>query len=296
MWEKGTFVYTKKQIALCITLLFATSQLHAFWDYSWYPQRPKKVKRPKRKDRNKGARTYTLSEQQANEYIGLCIASLRHALPTGSDEGDIAALEHSVYSTLPHMETLFIWRFGKRVFDKDKLDQYFTSAILELVEQTSHDYTLARTNNRTVAKKIANSMLNNLLAIIQNSGTLNFEKVTPYIGRSLRQKIREAINRFDVPHQPDFSNYTPTHQNYTQAEPEPSAQVAYATQQCCICFESFQEVDEIFLRPCGHDICADCAQEWFFNNNPDNTKTCPICRSYVDLGQLWEDINHALTT
>ncbi|KAJ3892216.1 hypothetical protein GG344DRAFT_45777, partial [Lentinula edodes] len=36
------------------------------------------------------------------------------------------------------------------------------------------------------------------------------------------------------------------------------------------------------LNPCGHTVCAPCANKWLYRGR---TKTCPICRSLTNVAQ-----------
>ncbi len=194
--------------------------------------------------------------------------------------------------------------YGKR-YSKDVIDQYISSAILEYIEDTSYRYALKQTNNSTVARKIAESMRNNALARIQKYGFLDAESLAPFVGSALKRAVREAINRYDVPHQHDYRpsdyNNRPPAYNPEYQEPKPAPAYSpdyqeeklYPSEACCTCLESFDSVSRVFLKPCGHDICKDCAYQWFFVPNRNDNKTCPQCRSSVNLDKLSMDVASA---
>jgi len=78
------------------------------------------------------------------------------------------------------------------------------------------------------------------------------------------------------------------------AMPKPSAppleaQKLYTSTECVVCLEEFGgSVKRLYLKPCGHDICKQCAFDWFFGSN--QKRTCPQCRANVNLDALQQDI------
>ena len=238
---------------------------------------------------------YTLTESQAKRYIDQCIASFDFALrPYMNDGTQFDYLKKLILDTVRNAQHTYTYtNYGKR-YKKDSIDQYINSAILQYIEEKSYNYAYYRTKNRTVAKKIAESMRNNAMAMIDKNGHINPESLRKFVGQSLVRAVSDAINRFDVPYQPDFD----THEE-PAAVPAVSQAVSpeiasapeeklYPSEDCCVCYESFKDVSRIFLKPCGHDICKDCAFKWFFGE--EQGKTCPMCRTEVDFNRLSQDI------
>ena len=53
-----------------------------------------------------------------------------------------------------------------------------------------------------------------------------------------------------------------------------SKEVFYEEFNCPLCFEDFKKEDTIIKITCNHELCLECAKEWFSENNK-----CPICMS-----------------
>lgn len=93
-------------------------------------------------------------------------------------------------------------------------------------------------------------------------------------------------------------NKTSTPQQTTSAvapaqQQEEIQEPHYESESCCVCLENFDKINEtsverVIIRPCGHDICKNCARELFFGVT--KAKTCPTCRATVDLDRLQMDL------
>jgi len=58
----------------------------------------------------------------------------------------------------------------------------------------------------------------------------------------------------------------------------------YPSTECCICYNDFDSnTEQVFLAPCGHDLCKEYCREHFFNHRNNH---CPQCRAKVDKGRL----------
>jgi hypothetical protein len=56
-----------------------------------------------------------------------------------------------------------------------------------------------------------------------------------------------------------------------------SKEVFYEEFNCPLCFDDFKKEDTIIQLKCKHEICLDCGNEWFLENNK-----CPICMIELD--------------
>lgn len=229
---------------------------------------------------------YSLTEQQACAYIDQCIGSLEYALRTAMHHYHLNQLKQNIKDELHLNHTIYQWTwYGKR-YCKEIIDELISSTVLQFIEDTSYTIAYDFTYNQDIAKRISSSMRNNVLARIAKYGYLDFEKITDFVGYALHKAIERTI-------QNNYNNYYHTltqsySHTYESTQPKPSAPTLYESNACCICFESFQEFDiyRVFLTPCGHDMCTECARQWFFTNNANKNNTCPQCRSWVDLDQL----------
>lgn len=220
---------------------------------------------------------YTLTRKQVDSYVHMYITSIKQTLYPAVSQTDMNQLTKKINHGMSSRSDLYIWIQGVRWYDKEKIDQIILSAMLEIIEENSYIYALKQTNNKVIAQKVAQSMYNNALAITQKTSILDPAKLRPFFGAALHQAIRKAITQFDAAYQQSFTPSAPAVQ-------------LYPSSICCICLNDFStKIERIFLYPCGHDMCKFCALEYFFEDH-GNSKTCPQCRSIVNLEQLFEDL------
>src|SRR5437764_481502 len=77
---------------------------------------------------------YTLSRKQTENYIDLYIASLNNALRPNASSYDIQKIRDKTYAAFNQSSTVYIWISGIRMYNKDMVDQFLLSAIIEVVE------------------------------------------------------------------------------------------------------------------------------------------------------------------
>ncbi len=223
---------------------------------------------------------YTLSRRQLEEYVDNYFASLGYELYPNVTQEELVSMKSAVTHTIDYAPDSYIWVSGVRFYDKNKVDGFILDAIIQNIEQTS--YTIAYNNsyNSTLATKVSQSIRKSATSYIQKQSFLDAQKLKQFFGYGLTQLVRERINQIDMPYQAPTTTY------YT---PVPSAPPLYESASCCICMEPFSaSCERIYLKPCGHDICAGCALNWFFpTNTPDHTRTCPQCRSRVNFDALF---------
>lgn len=222
---------------------------------------------------------YSLTRKQMESYLDFYIRSLDYAIRPNINSIELKKIRSDVDQAIRNSSNIYIWVHGIRFYNKDRIDQFILSALLEMIEKNSYNYAYDQEHNHRLAQKISESMRNNALACIQQSKLLDPEQLKPFFGYDLKETIRKELNRFDVPFQHDYE---------TSEQSSP----LYPSDSCCICFDDFSYAKErVFLKPCGHDMCQLCALEWFFPGNlPDTTKTCPLCRSWVNIEKLYEDL------
>jgi hypothetical protein len=243
---------------------------------------------------------YTLSRKQAENYIDLYIASLGNALRPNACEYDIQKIKEKAYTAFNQSSNVFIWVSGIRMYNKDMIDQFLLSAIIEVVESNTYVYTYNQTHNTSTASKIAQIMRTRLMSLITNNSTIDPYRLKPFFGYQLNQTILNEIatltssyNYMENAYQP-YGSTGYTGYGYTGRTGSTGGYYSgtYPSRSCCICFDEFGGATErLFLKPCGHDMCKMCALDYFFPNNlPDQTKKCPMCRGWVDLEELYNDV------
>jgi hypothetical protein len=126
-------------------------------------------------------------------------------------------------------------------------------------------------------------MRNNALALIAQNSVISFERLTPFVGSALEKAVNDKINQWaPAPIKPKPQATRPS------IAPVP-AEKQFTSQACCACLDDFgADVERVYLKPCGHDICKSCAYEWFFGATQKTQ--CPQCRGIVDLNKLQNEI------
>lgn len=277
------YTYTRLCLALCIcTAIQAGSWKEKLYDVL-------------RKNRNSTAASSTksnstLTEKQARDYVNQLIASLDHAFRPYMKPHNLNQIKQSILDTIFMNEQAYTNDYYGKKYKKDLIDQYVNSGILEYIEKESYAYTYKKTKSAHVATRITESMRNNALAIIQQSNTIDFERLTPFVGHALKRAVREVLassyNSY-YHHQQSSNNNSPSY-NAT-----PSQERLYPSQDCCSCFEKLTHYNRLFLKPCGHDMCKACAYQWFFVPRRDDSKTCPQCRAKVNVNTIAHDLASA---
>jgi len=242
---------------------------------------------------------YTLSENEARNYIAQSIASLDRALQSHMSPSELYTLKKSIEYNIREAQYAYQNNYsfisaGKR-YKKDIIDQFLSSAVLEYIEKTSYSYAYARTYDRNISMRIAMSMRNNALALIAQNSTLNYERLTPFVGYALERAINDKINRKEYDYAPvkpsaPAAPAKPSIESYQPQRPSaPPAEKLHPSEECCVCLEDFGgNIERVYLKPCGHDICKKCTFDWFFGVTQKTT--CPQCRGSVNLNKLQNDI------
>ncbi len=216
------------------------------------------------------ANNNSIKAQQVESYVSSIVDNL---LYPNNSSSEILQLKRSITDTILNSFS-FAWIWGlfgyERCFDQTHVYNGVIDGIVSFIEQQSYIYALQKTNNQHIARKIANKIRDEALAIITKSSELPLGVFARFVGSSLQTIVNEHCNRFDTPYQ----------QNTQQHHP----QGVYPSEECCICYDSFaDEVERIFLTPCGHDMCTKCCKQHFFVYN---NSTCPKCRAKVNLTVL----------
>ncbi len=121
------------------------------------------------------------------------------------------------------------------------------------------------TKSYKISLKVVRTILEQLNRKYLAASYLSHGIFRDFIGNTLKQKARECCNRFEQPRQ------TVHHHDL------------YTSEDCCVCYDSFKDVQRVYLMPCGHDICRDCAQQWFFDQGKNS---CPQCRAIIEKNDL----------
>ncbi len=256
---------------------------------TWTPLAPEKENIGPRKPATAEDAAYNMTEQQARNYIEQCIAALDFALRPGIQDAELKSLSYCIKDSVEQGTNVYRYTANGKQYNKEKIDLYINSGILQHIEQTCYNYALEETNNSTVARKIAESMRNNALARMQRNSTLDANMLTTFMGASLRKAVREVLNKFDVPAQ---QNYRPTQNTPSQPAAAPhstpttnATERTFPTPECPVCYDSFETLTRLFLSPCGHNMCKSCAYNWCFTNS---NNSCPICRTDINRQKLAE--------
>lgn len=136
----------------------------------------------------------------------------------------------------------------------------------------------SRTCNIHIANRIQARIEQEMKNMYANADTLLSGTFAPFVGTALREKVYQLCNQFDTPYQ-------------RPAQPQPAVQqpVLYTEKECRVCMEPFSNtVIRMYVMPCGHDICTECARKHFVEYKHD---ACPACRQTVNRTDLEQKLS-----
>ena len=251
---------------------------------------------------NNQPRVETFSRTEMSSYVRQICRAFGYQLSTY----EVSRLEEVIIRAITNDQTCY-YNGRNAGYIKEKVNQYINSGILEYIEEYAYNYAYKKLNNQKRARAIAESMRNNALALISQSNTIQAAKIAQYVGSALYKAVEyemaQSSNYYPeqysnppaynpeytqqyVPEKPSYQEKPSHHynqQNQSSYTSQPQSSFITYPSDDCICMESFSDVQRIFLRPCGHDICMTCAYAWFLENS---NKTCPQCRAVVSLPDL----------
>lgn len=140
--------------------------------------------------------------------------------------------------------------------------------IVDFVEKQSFDLAKIESGNYEISVQVSNLLRNEVEKKIASTGTFSEGALRDYIGKNLEYKVRSTCNMY----------YIPSH----------NVAKRYDEKSCRICFSHYgPSLPWVYLSPCGHDMCTNCAQTYFFEQNKQR---CPVCGKQVDTYQIREAI------
>lgn len=229
--------------------------------------------------------TNGLSESKAQSYVKSLIRSLHQAFAPYMKKKTLQALEESIRHNALNSGTTYQWTSNGKRFSTDLIDQVVASLVLQWIEESAYKYAYKKNHDRTFAMQVATSLRNNALARIDSRGALAFDALVVFIGSSMEKEVDRLLA------QQHSSSESYSSSNTYAPKPSAPAQFqtasydfkTYPSTECAVCYEDLTNHTRVFLKPCGHDMCKNCASTWFFTNNK---KSCPQCRSTVDRDHL----------
>ncbi len=144
----------------------------------------------------------------------------------------------------------------------EKLQGNIQNGIINFVEEQSYKVAFEKTNNVYIATKVSNNMHNIVVSRLKTTSEFKKGCLGRFVGIHLRNAIYEQCSRFDTVH-----NTTPMH-----------------IIKCRICYDKFLQSECIKLTPCGHFVCTNCAQQYFFEQN--KASHCPRCAKPIEIDEL----------
>lgn len=231
----------------------------------------------------------TFTDREARSYVEQSIASLERALARHMRPTDLTNLKRLILDNVTRAQYAYqssssYFSSGKK-YKKDVIDQFLSSAVITYIEETSYNYVLSRTYDRTMATRISSSMRNNALAIIAQNSVINYERLVPFVGYALEKALNNMLKDND----PYNYNQKPAQKPAKPIKPEPNAPKLFRATDCIICLDEFNETDvQRIDLSCGHDMCKTCVFEYFFGVS--GKTICPQCRKSVDRDKLQDEL------
>ena len=200
--------------------------------------------------------SYLEGQREMRNYVHECTAQLFYP---NNELPEVHKFENEVTQKINrnYNEGFFIWNYynSKKVY----------AAILDESVNFIGDQAREYTNNQRASDLIRQELIDK----ISRTGELPVGIFSQFIGQPLKQKVAHL--------------YSPTHTQSQQPIAPPMT--LHPSEECCVCLLDFDgaDVKQVFLSPCGHDICAVCSQEHFIERKH---KTCPLCRTNIEIEKL----------
>src|SRR5439155_23793330 len=121
---------------------------------------------------------------------------LDYALRPHIKDRQLNRLKNLLLTNVLDNSRVYNWTSAGKLYNKEIVDQYINSALLEYIEDTSYNYAYKKTRDSRIARKIAESMRNNALARMQRYGSLDAESLTPFVGHTLKRAVDDYINQW----------------------------------------------------------------------------------------------------
>jgi hypothetical protein len=219
----------------------------------------------------------TIKEKHVQSYTQQC---LEYWFFPNHENSQLKGLSESITTTIinsNNYETTWNWNsFGfENLYPLDYVEQSIRGGLLEFVKEASYKQARKITNNAQ-AQLIASTLYDRLLSIMSQSIELERGIFAEYIGSTLAFIVQTVFENLHYCTNPTTAPIT-----------------TYPSDSCIVCMEDFYQVTRVFLKPCGHDMCVNCAERWFFT---ENKSTCPLCRAKIDKKALRQSISNAVYT
>lgn len=156
--------------------------------------------------------------------------------------------------------------FPTGTFNTGCVEHVIRTEALNKVVETARTIAYGFTHDEATLAYIEKTIRDEILKYFTGNDNVN-GALKGYCGETLKNRIWTLKKQFDAQKRSAYVTH-------------------YPSDECCICLDAFNnEVRQVFLNPCGHDICADCATNWFFEQNK-NSCPHPYCRSDVSKSEL----------
>lgn len=216
----------------------------------------------------------TIKEKHLHQYVVNC---LEYWFYPNHTNPDLKHLAQSITHEIKKSESYdYAWSWSSLQYEAtyrlDYVEQMIRGAIIQYITESSYTYAREITNRET-ARSIADYIHNYLFNYCAQMSGLSQGVFSGCIGTNLKKWVHALYD------QTIQDSYVVAPQQY------------YSSLSCCICLEDFSTVPRVYLKPCGHDICINCGERWFFT---ENKNSCPLCRQTVDKKALRIAINQSV--
>lgn len=213
----------------------------------------------------------TIQEKHLESYITRCLDQWLYPHHQHAERNElISDLVKGIRSSSQTHQSWYwsSWSY-ETSYEMDYVEQIIRGQLLTWIQKKA--YMIARDLGQSIncAQAIADRIHAELLHIVTHASYLDQGVFAGYVGRDLRDRVKNEIHASSI-------------------QPATHSMPIYPHDICCVCQESFDlEIKQIFLSPCGHDMCAGCAEQWFFSHRKT---TCPSCRATVNINALEQSL------
>lgn len=196
------------------------------------------------------AREFIESYVQLKNYVEQCVANLFYPQ---HDAAEILALQKDITNKIHDNYNVGFFFYDR--YDQQRVYQIVIDESVNWVADKA--YALKGERGREYIRQ-------ELIDKVSRMSEIPVGFMNAYMGQSLKEKLSHVGTQI----------------------PKPAK--LYPSTECCICYQEFDgSVEQLFLVPCGHDLCKHCCKAHFFDHS---NKYCPKCRATINISALRETL------
>jgi hypothetical protein len=156
--------------------------------------------------------------------------------------------------------------FPQGTFKCSCVEEVIRTKVLDYLVDQAAQITRTYPTDPATIEHITNTVRAEICTIFSNKANLN-GSLKRFKGDELKKHVWSLKEQFDK----ERRQQAQAQAEITEQQQSP-IKTYYSSDECCACFESFGDVRRVYLNPCGHDMCTNCA---------NLVVKCPQCRAHI---------------